>query len=129
MAKEFKEWDKRFSRQELESERHRWLPAHVMPSAVMVFDHWPHEVQRWDREYVQMCVYHAADADHWQRFRVSLKGMTTREKLYCLNEYGKMFVVKNEIWHNKKMQMCRIDNYIGALVRGGQLDSNHRVVK
>lgn len=133
MGKEFKEWERKFTTQELRTERARWLtPVRVgetLPQA------WPHKVQQWDQKYVQICVYGLASSVDWQRFRCSMKGTTTPEKLYMLNAYGEVFIKpanqSDVLWHEKKINMCRVDNYIGALVRGGQLSSDrqYRVLK
>lgn len=71
-------------------------------------------------EDVHRAVYHSANAERWQKFRVSLKGLSTREKLYCLADYWKHCsrCFTNEI---------RVNNYIGALIRGGQLSSDLKV--
>jgi hypothetical protein len=65
----------------------------------------------------------AVDDEEWQKFRLSLKGISTRDKLNNLCEYW------NQEAHNDKADpdtvdcdVCiRVDNYIKALCRGGQL--------
>lgn len=128
--KPFKQWEKRFSKAELIKERESWLPEDIMPGLVKAFEkEWPHTTTQQPQSYVQYCVYDAADAVDWQRFRCCLKGMTTPEKLYCLDAYGKAYFVHNQDWANRKKYKCRIDNYIGALVRGGQLSTDYKVLK
>ena len=66
------------------------------------------------------------DAD-WQKFRLSMKGKSTEEKLDMLEQYYDEKAtalgdcnIRNEEWDNVKI---RIDNYIKALCRGGQLEA------
>ena len=61
----------------------------------------------------------AVDDEKWQEFRVSLKGLSTEDKIRRLRSYD---------WngeHEGEEADCdtciRIDNYIKALCRGGQL--------
>lgn len=123
-TKAFKDWNKQFSRQELIVVRQEYLKTYT------VLDRWPHEVEQWVHEEVRGAVYEAEDTEDWQRFRVAMKGLTTQEKLGMLNNYFEKFVDRttdgNVEWPKYK---CRIDNYIGALVRGGQLNSNLEIAK
>lgn len=50
----------------------------------------------------------------WQSFRRELKGMTTESKLYHLAAY-----MNRE--PSSRVRRVRVDNYINALLRGGQL--------
>lgn len=88
-------------------------------------------IKKWDqaltfpyKTYAQSviheCVYYAADAEAWQKFRVSLKGLTTQEKLYCL-AHTWMECVDKDLPTRFRAEV-RINNYLGALVRGGQLN-------
>jgi hypothetical protein len=68
----------------------------------------------------------AVDDEEWQKFRVSLKGQSTRDKLQKLREYyndeghGCAFYEP----HPENCDVCiRVDNYLKALARGGQLVS------
>ena len=54
----------------------------------------------------------------WQTFRLSLKGKPTAEKLALLEEYYHWGLING---HPREMVDIRIDNYIKALCRGGQL--------
>jgi len=56
----------------------------------------------------------AVSSDDWQKFRVSLKGLSTSTKLQKLSNW----VVKK---HNSKRAKLQASNYRGALRRGGQL--------
>lgn len=102
----------------------------------------------WTRKEIRHAVYEADTADAWQQFRVSLKGFDTHWKLArlearylkirdkvvaTLDELGErnkhLIVYDTSLSEEEKMEKCRIDNYIGALRRGGQLDSNYRIAK
>ena len=78
---------------------------------------WPREVQSMTATEIQRAVY----SDSWQRFRRLLKGMPTREKLDQLNWYLERRLEESggEII-DRDAQVC-VDNYINALLRGGQL--------
>lgn len=78
---------------------------------------------------IRLAVYESKDADEWQKFRVALKGLSTQEKLYCLAWYWYEHVEgsidrTSERFHNARI---RVWNYLGALKRGGQLDSQLRI--
>lgn len=65
----------------------------------------------------------AVDDEEWQRFRLSMKGMSTRTKLTMLEEYYNEYVDADED------NVCiRADNYIKALCRGGQLFAGESLV-
>lgn len=69
----------------------------------------------------------AVDNEEWQKFRVSLKGETTRTKLLKLKEYykdhhvGKFHVGGTDEDREAAFVLIRVDNYIKALCRGGLL--------
>ena len=70
---------------------------------------WPHEVKVTPTHEIQ-----AAVRDNvWQAFRLSLKGLSTTDKLRHLNNWVTS--------HTGRVNQIRIDNYINALLRGGQL--------
>lgn len=58
----------------------------------------------------------AVDDQTWQEFRVSMKGKSTEEKLGMLKRY-----YKENDGDRKEVIQIRVDNYIKALCRGGQL--------
>ena len=62
-------------------------------------------------------VRRAVDNEEWQTFRLSMKGESTSEKITMLEEYYDGHVDGDE---DVKI---RIDNYIKALCRGGQLEA------
>lgn len=74
----------------------------------------------------------AVDDEEWQKFRVSLKGLPTIRKVELLRKYFVESTHKDKIWRGAAVQehldnngncdVCiRVDNYIKALCRGGQL--------
>lgn len=64
-----------------------------------------------------------ATADpEWQEFRESLKGTSTRQKLKALQEYHDSKMDNPEMSDEEAEHVItRIDNYLKALARGGQL--------
>lgn len=72
----------------------------------------------------------AVDNEEWQEFRLSLKGRSTEEKLDMLKDYW-WFMHDTQVrgsWVSFSVHcdddcdICiRVDNYIKALCRGGQL--------
>ena len=86
-------------------------------------NHWPYEVSPWSMDDILSAV----KDDDWQALRLSLKGIPTEEKLDRLEEYMASIDGRsaNEAWR----MHCRIDNYINALKRGGQLNMQMEVVR
>ena len=75
---------------------------------------WPHKVSVTPiRDVLQ-----AVKDDRWQSFRLSLKGVSTETKLQRLHEYRTSSMKKGNL---PEVERLRIDNYINALLRGGQL--------
>ncbi|MCA9398087.1 hypothetical protein KC573_04610 [candidate division WWE3 bacterium] len=131
MTKEFKEWEKRFSRQDIINERVRWWKEiDENDLTKQIEDRWYIPVSSWTQDAVQDYVYRVSDVEKWQRFRVCLKGLSTHEKLVFLLAYFNVFAF-DYTENVYKKEKCRIDNYIGALVRGGQLssDGQYRILK
>lgn len=65
----------------------------------------------------------AVDNEEWQKFRLSLKGLSTRSKLGRLRQYFDEKVASDCLTGKDNYDdVCiRVDNYIKALCRGGQL--------
>lgn len=61
----------------------------------------------------------------WQKFRLSLKGLTTQRKLDKLRRYWAQGVQSEE----RELRIIRIQNYINALKRGGQLSKSGEIQK
>jgi hypothetical protein len=81
---------------------------------------WPHEVKSYTAHDVQVhCVQNA----EWQRFRISLKGLSTEEKLDRLEDWrAEHMDQKGEPPYERFLQepaRIQIDNYLQALHRGG----------
>lgn len=68
------------------------------------------------RSEILSAVYQAPGARDWQFFRVGLHGLSTNQKLWCLAWYYSQ--EPKDYLHR-----IRIENYLGALVRGGQLNN------
>ncbi len=90
---------------------------------------WDLCVQSWPQHFVQSSVYgydladgNRAEVEEWQKFRVSMKGQSTKMKLWRLKVLYTEKCYRTEGRENWARWKCRIDNYIGALVRGGQLE-------
>ena len=72
----------------------------------------------------QRAVAVAVDDPEWQRFRLSLKGLPTQEKLQALQVYYEeySYAETNSVdWSILVDRRVQVDNYIKALCRGGQL--------
>lgn len=136
MAKEFKDFDVKYKRfagtalLKIESSGGK-----IANEDIASISQWAY-IDQFTEDYsmssIRFAVYHAPGAEEWQQFRVSLKGLTTREKLYALGWYwdehiapGASAHTSHEAWSR---EIIRVNNYLGALKRGGQLDSNLRVV-
>ena len=70
----------------------------------------------------------AVDDENWQLFRVSMKGESTTEKLRMLEKYFDEAHEAAQALPTRERQIqetedvrIRVDNYIKALSRGGQL--------
>lgn len=60
----------------------------------------------------------AVDDEEWQKFRLSLKGISTQAKLGLLQTYWSLHCMNDDyddLW-------IRVDNYLKALARGGQIE-------
>lgn len=111
MAQEFKAFDKLYP-----AGSDSDLPSAQLATARTI-KRWGLPVQSWSPDQVRKAVYEEPGYEDWQRFRVSLKGQSTQVKLYRLTQrYAEL--PDPHPWY----EQCRIDNYIGALKRGGQLD-------
>jgi hypothetical protein len=70
----------------------------------------------------------------WQRFRLSLKGLPTHEKLRKLELWWDEltdgnFTHESQMATLKKIVEVQVGNYLGALRRGGQLDADNQIRK
>lgn len=136
MSKKFLDWNKRFTTFELKLSEEYWLKRFdeiIKTTEVgeLPMKRWPLVVEQWSQDEVQRCVYNVADAINWQRFRVSMKRVDTHKKLHMLMAYwvDKCYYALTK--DQKLIEKCRVDNYLGALVRGGQLskDGKYEVLR
>jgi len=81
---------------------------------------WPRKIYNIERfKVIKYCV----NDFEWQRFRINtLKGKTTQQKLDLLDMWYKSYQ-PGEAAH------AQVNNYLGALKRGGQIDANGKVLK
>ena len=127
MAKEFKAFNikyKHLIRTDAAEDATMRMAAELMANK----GKWPHEVKQWNHDQVRFAVYMAPSADEWQQFRVSLKGQSTAMKLARLDlRYLAAEHAPNQ--GDWELEKIRIDNYIGALQRGGQLNAALEIIR
>lgn len=132
--KEFKEFDKKYSASkgklmgyELSMQR----SGNFDIRRAVIFTGWGYAVGQYTNEEIRHAVYFAEGAEDWQEFRVSQKGFSTKEKLYRLEKRWLHYCSGETSYPNQevlsKLEQLRINNYIGALVRGGQLSTTHMI--
>lgn len=124
MAKEFQAFNKKYKhliRTDAAEDSTMRLQASLM-------DKWPHPYQIFNGDQVRLAVYFSPGADEWQQFRVSLKGQSTRMKLARL-DLRYLAAQNAPLPSDWELEKIRINNYIGALVRGGQLNSKLEVIR
>lgn len=139
MAKEFQEYNKQFAK--FAGTALIWI-AHLdgyrdspfVKQTSDDFHQWPNEFKKYYKASythaeVRSAVYEAYGAESWQQFRVRMKGLGTRNKLYCLAWWVYSHSHENYPGDMPPREWIRVNNYLGALVRGGQLDSDLRVRK
>lgn len=131
MAKEFQYFNKKYIHLAGTALKYiQTIGGSIAQEDIAACDHWPDVYKELFREdYSQKTVHHyvyvADGADVWQKFRVGLKGLKTCEKLYCLMWYWE----RHSPSHSLHEDAVRVNNYLGALKRGGFLDSNLHVIK
>lgn len=93
---------------------------------------WPQDINEGisPQDAQLLCVQHA----EWQQIRLSMKGISTREKLQiCSNWLDGMkksklssgYIRAEEL--DYEVRLKQVTNYLGALRRGGQLDMNNMI--
>lgn len=65
-------------------------------------------------------IYKAIINSQWQTIRLSLKGISTRDKIKALKSHYNASRDKNQ-------SEIQVVNYINALKRGGQLSKNYNI--
>lgn len=128
MAKEFKDFDRKY----MGSRGTVLQPlTDTQLRTVANIVRWGQPIRSWSAKQIRTAVYDSFDAEEWQKFRVALKGLSTAHKLFRLLQYRHNhaqydsvtgFVIPEHI-------QCRVDNYVNALKRGGQLDSEGNIVR
>lgn len=124
MAKEFQAFNKKYKH----LIRTDAAEDNTMRMAAELMNKWPHPVNKWTADQVRFAVYFSPGSDNWQQFRVSLKGQSTRMKLARL-DLRYIAAQGSDFESDWELEKIRIDNYIGALVRGGQLNSKLEVIR
>lgn len=146
MSQKFKEYDKKFS-----AFYNTILETDITQEQAEIINEWKYhkDIILWTRAQIADAVYNSKSAENWQKFRVSLKGNSTRLKLLRLQrryesnviraslavEYEYKFEDINYGWQYKGeedeifYEKVRIDNYIGALRRQMSLNADYCVVK
>jgi len=84
---------------------------------------WTKQFPKYTPEEVQL--YCVKDTS-WQNFRRSLKGKPTAEKLDRLELYIQDMTESVAMPRGVEVQ---VSNYISALIRGGQLDAEGKVIR
>lgn len=67
-------------------------------------------------------IKYAVNNHEWQKFRLSLKGKSTFDKLTALDRW----IEQSE---DKYIAYIQVNNYLGALKRGGQVSAKGEVLK
>lgn len=79
---------------------------------------WPYNVVSYTQDEVKR---HCVNDEYWQRFRLTLKGLPTGQKLKELAHW-----LFDECKQSRRGYV-QVSNYINALKRGGQLDMDCNV--
>jgi hypothetical protein len=106
----------------------------MTPATSDITKGWPYHAERGisPEDAQKLCVQHA----EWQTIRLSMKGEPTYRKLEILRDWregmkrskiGDGWVQVDE--QRLDVRLKQIDNYLGALRRGGQLDDNNMIRK
>lgn len=134
MAQEFKLFDKKFAKYKGTLLQYEFVDKRFDAAQVAYGITWLESFTAkykdivWSTAEIRCAVYEADSADEWQKFRVALKGCSTHEKLYRLYFRDAVYNASRELAGFEQLQeLIRIRNYIGALVRGGQLTTDWKV--
>lgn len=123
--KRFKEIEKMFSSTDIRHCREQW---YLDDLAELPF--WAHGYDQPNVETAKHACYWADKWEDWQLFRCALKGLTTGQKLAMLQARWSEYVVAQSRGADQAvLERQRINNYLGALRRGGQLDAQLQVVR
>lgn len=143
MAKEFKQYDIKFSKYKNTIIENITYDEKDIESTLKWI--YKDESIYWTHAQVRFAVYQANSADEWQKFRVSLKGNSTRLKILRLQTRYEL--IRQELYNKYRfkikfgfeetidlndelvLEKIRIDNYIGALRRSKHLNTDCIIVK
>ncbi len=129
MAKEFKVYDQKYKK--LTGGALKWMFSKTgWPQGTEIAD-----IEGWDlfqtdaynASQIRWAVYDSPDAEEWQKFRVGMKGLSTKEKLYALKWW--LTNATNLLYTSYDRDLIRVHNYLGALKRSGHLDASLKIVK
>lgn len=140
MAKEFKLWNRAFKEADVVIVRKAYMldKDSIEAQQTQLESFWglwfttQQKERTWTHEEIRFAVYEAEDARRWQLFRVSMRSITTQEKLGMLYTYlleARESYNETDAKIQWDIERCRVYNYLGALVRGGQIDQQCRIRK
>jgi hypothetical protein len=84
---------------------------------------WEHDIKHLTTEQIRFAVR----CSTWQDFRLGMKGVDTKTKLFMLESWLIMGSTCNHC--TGEIRQHQVDNYLNALKRGGQLDLEGNVVR
>lgn len=121
--KRFKQFEREISSQEVAN--YRAISGYFTFDG-KVRESWLYTKQKrsWSPTEVRAAVYEAKSAYEWQKFRMALKGLSIHEKLCALELRWKKLVRPQHDLEVRHVEQCRIDNYLNALARSGDLMPN-----
>lgn len=98
----------------------------IKAAATKLSKGWTYDAERgWNPALVQK---YCVQDPQWQQIRLSMKNKPTVEKLIILDNWRETNLKAYDGKLPEAVQ-CQIDNYLGALRRGGQLDDQNRIRK
>lgn len=92
-------------------------------------DTWPYEVKHTTTGEIML---YCTEDEKWQTFRKSLKGISTANKLQRLVDWlieHQYFDFKADDYIVDRRYIVQVDNYINALLRGGQLVRRRGIIQ
>jgi hypothetical protein len=96
----------------------RWQDIDCWPAVDMKLPF----VRAYSHDTVAYAVYQAEGFLEWQRFRVSMKTLSTRERIFALCWYWEQKRYQNNV-AQVRIEAVRINNYVGSLIRAGMIQS------
>lgn len=125
MAKEFKDFDKKYS-----FLKGKLLSREPQPIMLNGLETLVGDMIKPSHADIAHAVYNSVGAEQWQMFRVSLKGWSTQAKLGRLWARWMNYVLhKRDGEEQAKLERVRIVNYLDSMKRSGLLDQQLRAIK